>query len=162
MIARALTEHETTTVQQGLEYLSHYSADGEVRHTARLLIGLFSQPDRIRFRTAGSEEFDPAPRVDEIRDLLASIGRKFDAGWEHFRQGYHVGVLATMAHISELAFPIIDQLEMNFDHIPWGKIDQFAVRHTYATPEGRPSAEEVWEVLSGMDLSGDPLKAPDV
>lgn len=81
MIARALTEHETTTVQQGLEYLSHYSADGEVRHTARLLIGLFSQPDRIRFRTAGSEEFDPAPRTPpgaptpEGTDDAGSIGR---------------------------------------------------------------------------------------
>ncbi len=161
MIARALTEHECTAVQQGLEYLSHYSADGEVRHTARLLIGLFSQPDRIRFRTAGTEEFDPAPRVDEIRDLLVAIGGQTDAGWEHFRQGYHVGVLANMAHIAELAFPVIDQLEMNFGHISWGKIDQFAIRHSYATPEGRPSAEEVWEVLSGMDLSGDPLRVPD-
>lgn len=141
MIARALTEYECTTVQQGLEYLSHYSVDGEVRPTARLLIGLFSQPDRIRFLTGGSEEFDPAPRVNQIRDLLLSIGRQGDAGWDRFRQGHHVAVLATMAHIAELAFPIIDQLEMYFSHIPWvadrQNGDPSHTRHSRRPPERR-------------------------
>ncbi|TLP98617.1 hypothetical protein FEF26_04260 [Nesterenkonia salmonea] len=160
MIAYTLTDHECATVQQGLEYLSRYSLDAQDRHTAKLLVELFSQSDRISFRIGVLKEFDPGPRVDQIGVLLTAIGSDFDAGWGHFSQGHHVRVPVTMAHIAELAFPIIDQLEIHFGHIWWDQIEQLVIRQTYPTPEGCPNVEEVWDVLSGMGFSGDPLEVP--